>query len=580
MSKQSGSLVWHKSGWYGRYWRTVDGVRKRVFVDLETKNQLIARQKLDALIAQEEGQVQGTTGPETFEAAAARVHLMRAKTLVCAKNEIGLLRTHVFSVIGRMPVTEIRKADVLAVLEAVRDSKPASRPARQGYSQESIVHIRNAVAAVFRQLRREGVIEHLPVPNGDETPECLPEAIDDRPNAALEDHELLWYLAYSHPRSNEVFRGPVRERQLGALLCRCVGGMRTGEAMGLTWARAGAEAGAFDAIEVVRYKSRRKGSRAGHKLAIRQLYTLEGTLLPAFLRFWWLRTLQRSRSAPQLDAPLFPMRRTDRAGQRRSKAAWAEPTRLDVQAAFRAALATGAKDVPREGSRRWQELFVGTEDRRPMWFHNNRAVAADRAVRNELSKRAASFTGHATGSMVQHYRQRIGAVDVIPVIPQLMPQPDALRAILLGWCEADGVDASLVFGEPSAPLLPPTCQPEMPGNVRSDRHAESTPRNNEVIAVAPVGTAILSKSGATSSTERFRPLSLVGGGATERPMTSEDSTCQLDVPAIPAAELTPGDLASAVDRALVAGDVHGARRLLAELDARLKQRGGRDAKES
>lgn len=54
-SKQTGSLVWHKSGWYGRYWRTVDGVRKRVFVDLETRNEILARQRLDTFVAVEEG---------------------------------------------------------------------------------------------------------------------------------------------------------------------------------------------------------------------------------------------------------------------------------------------------------------------------------------------------------------------------------------------------------------------------------------------------------------------------------------------------------------------------------------------
>jgi integrase len=274
--KPTGQLIERKTGWFARYLATVDGVRKHVSVDLETRNALIARRKLDTLLAAEQAGAVATL-VETFAQAAERVHETRVRTKPSAKSEISLIRTWAVGAIGAIPAPEVTRADVEAVLEAARDA---------GKSQGTLVHIRNAIAAAYKQLKREGVVADLPVPAIADLPEALAEACDDRPKAILTEAEFLAYLGHS-----PAFTAPrtaTRERQMMTLLS-LAGGMRTGELHGLTWARADVDGRAFAALEVVRYKTRRKAVRAGSKAQVRQLYPLADTVLPLFLRYWWLR---------------------------------------------------------------------------------------------------------------------------------------------------------------------------------------------------------------------------------------------------------------------------------------------------
>ncbi|MFM2416366.1 MAG: hypothetical protein RL385_1089 [Pseudomonadota bacterium] len=451
--KATGTLVWHRSGWHGRYWAVVDGERKRVFVDLETKNTLDAESKLAIFIAR--GSAQPEPGRrESFEEAATRVVEMRRRTIASARAEASYMRTHVVPAIGRMYADEVGKRDVLRVLDAVRD---------KGLSPQTIVHVRNAIAAVYRQLRKEGVVSVLPVPDADELPEALPEAVDDRPKAILSDTELLAYLAYTDPRDGERFRGAVRERQMMALLARCVGGMRTAEISGLQWGRARFEDRSFDALEVIRYKTRRKAAKKASKAVSRQLYPLADTVLPMFLRFWFMRRAKlEGRELAENDL-LFPVRRArrltdsdkgsaaDRVGERRAPTSFANALRRDVQAAFKAASegfvpGVSKTSVPADGSQRWRELFAGTDDRRALWFHNARNAAAVVAERHSRLESAAKFTGHASGAMLQHYREMAGEVDVVPVFPGLLPDGERLMAVLATWCAADGLSLHDVTG--------------------------------------------------------------------------------------------------------------------------------------
>jgi integrase len=461
--KATGSLLWRSTGWYGRYFTNVDGVRTRICEDLGTKNELIARQRLAKLCDLEIRQ-EGPPPVETFEEAAERVHLTRLRTHACAPNEMCFQRNHVIPAIGRMPVTEVTKRDVSAVLEAVRDA---------GLAGQTILHVRKGIAAVFRQLLREGVIDVLPLPSVDELPDALPETIDDRPKAVLSDDELLIYLAHTEARPQEVYRGPQRERQMMALLSRCIGGMRTGELHGLTWTRLGCEGRAFEAVEVIRYKTRKKASARGGKAVGRQIYPLGDTVLPLFLRYWHVRATKFAGAEPAPSAFVFPVRRAkrsadtgkgeliDRVGERRRHSTWANPLRRDLKRAFAAALAAGDTSVPAEGSRRWLELFNGTEDRKPLWFHNSRNAAAIGAERFERLAAAARFTGHASGRMLQHYREMAGEVDVVPMLPALLPDADRLEAAVRSWCIADGIDLELVFrAESSAELSGEMTRPE------------------------------------------------------------------------------------------------------------------------
>jgi integrase len=451
--KATGTLVNQGGHWFGRYWAMVDGERVRRFVDLDTQNELRAKQTLAKLVAADEAGVEAD-GVELVAQAGDRIIGDRERLGQSPRGERSYFVRYVVPVLGHMPVTAVSKGDVLSVLEAARDA---------GRAGETIAHLKKSMSAVFKQLRREEVISELPIPTNDELPEALPETIDDRAKSVLSDDELLIYLSYTDARKGERYAGATRERQLMSLLSRCVGGMRTIELHGLTWGRVRAEEGTFDALEVLRTKTRRKASRRGSKAVSRQLYPLGDTVLPFFLRYWYVRTskvLTSKVSTSELSPadPLFPVRRLRVRGHKRPNtvrspsSTWASSLRRDLMRAFEAAHAKGVPGVPKKGSRRWAELFEGTGDRQRLIFHSSRNAAAVVAERFERLRAAARFTGHASGQMLQHYRERVGEVDVVPIFPELLPDASKLVAIVRSWCDADGIAHESVFGpEPTEP---------------------------------------------------------------------------------------------------------------------------------
>ncbi|MEY4510501.1 MAG: hypothetical protein RLZZ450_2623 [Pseudomonadota bacterium] len=444
--KRTGSLVELKTGFFGRYWADLGDGYKHQFVNLHTENEIIARRKLDALVeAAELGHV--VPEVETFAQAAARVLEQRKRLGISSwRGEVSYMDNHVLPTLGRMPATKITKRDVLSVLEKARDA---------GLAGQTIVHIRNAVSAVFKQLRREGVLDALPVPATDELPESLPESVDDRAKAILSERELLLYASYTDPRKAEMYRGAVRERQMMVLLSLC-GGLRSSELHGLDFGRVQAESGSFDAIEVIRYKTRRKASTKGSKAVARQRYELGKTVMPLFLRYWHLRRAKVSGRAPTCDDLLFPVRRApssgagERVGEKRGNSTWASALRRDVQRAFEAASAAGEPGVPVPGSRRWVDLFdKDGGERQRLIMHSSRNMAAIAAEKFERLEAAAKFTGHASGHMVQHYRSRAGEeIHVVDVRPELLPDAAALVTVLRSWCAAEGISFALVSGVP------------------------------------------------------------------------------------------------------------------------------------
>lgn len=604
--KATGQLILREKGYYGRYLATVDGVRKHVMVFLETRNEIIARQRLDALVAAEEAG-RAPSIAETFGAAAKRVHDARLKTHPSSTTEVGNVRKHVNPVIGHIAAREVTKADVMSVLEAVRN---------KGHAQQTIANVRNAVAVVFKALRREGVVKELPVPGLDELPESLPESVDVRPKAMLSDEELLHYLKYTEPSKGEGRRGALRERQLMTLFSRCVGGMRTGELQGLTWTRARAEDNSFEALEVIRYKTRRKASRAGSKAVARQLYSIGDTVLPYFLRYWHVRSTKLAGVAPAHDSVVFPVRRErargqGRVGERRAKSTWARALRRDIKRAFGLEAFEGGKWVEKkstdEYSRRLLELLEGTDDRRPLWFHSSRNAAAVMAERQARLSAAAKVTGHASGRMLQHYREMVGEVDVVPVLPELLPDAERLVAILRAWCAADELDPALVFSAPGAggvevavsgPTAPgPASNENAPGkrtgaeNDRKPPHA--APCN--VVALPVVSPYFAWKVGLRNrkSEVRILPGALEIPGTSPTPFSGAQSDKSTSNPhhageaaengsagvvALPPGSVTLADIRQALDAALLDGDLPRARRLnalAAELEALGMGGGGR-----
>lgn len=323
--QRKGQLILKAKGYYGKYWKMVNGVEKRVTEFLHTKNRLLAESRLAALI-DAEANGRAATVIETVRAATVRIQGERAKTREAGETEQGYMRKWVLPAVGTMLVTEVTEPDIAAVLEKARDS---------GLAQETILKIRNAAHHVFAKLVKEKKRKDNPVPAAAEIPEALPETFDDRPKAVLTDDELLHYLAYTDPRESEAYLGALRERQLMALLSRCAGGMRSKEVQGITWARARAPE-TFEALEVIRYKTRRKAGQQGSRAVGRQLYPLGDTVLPFFLRYWYVRTTQLAGGqAPSLDRVMFPVRAgAKRLGEKRQESYFAKALRRDIKRAF------------------------------------------------------------------------------------------------------------------------------------------------------------------------------------------------------------------------------------------------------
>jgi site-specific recombinase XerD len=646
--KATGQYIPGPEGIAFRYWKTVrhdeDGkpIKERVTVPLGTHNQVLAEQLGERLLkAEAEGRA--ATVVETFEAAAARVQAIRLKTIPGASDEMMWVRNHVTPAIGPMLARDVEKPDIMAVLEHMRD---------QGYTDQSIRHVRNAVHAIYKRLKSEGVVKASPAPDIEELPEALPESVDERPKAVLSDEELFTYLEYSDPRDGELYRGAVRERQLMTLLSRCVGGMRTMEIQGLTWSRARAEDGSFAALEVIRYKNRRKAAKRGSKTVARQLYPLGDTVLPFFLRYWYVRRAHVTGTAPSLESVLFPriVGEDGAADQKREKNSLASKLRRDVKRAFglevwneeageaeaearrrsvfeqaeqgKSQRAIGAElgmsqavvqrilagtasgrgrgyvgrweeAKPREKyTRRELELFEGTEDRRPLWFHNARNMAAIAAERVARLQAAAQTTAH-TGKMLQHYREMAGEVDVVPVLPDFLPDGDRLVLLLRDWCRLDGIDIRDVFGgnfewptgkggakRRSGGDTPKTSETRtesfhsVPGNFSgTQRNTSLLSRRPEVrvLSGAPE-TTTLSRDASTANTREKAERK--GGERRNGPQQTES------VSSLPPGVVTASDLRKAIDAALVDGDVHLARRLNAlagdlEQRATTPRKGGR-----
>jgi site-specific recombinase XerD len=524
--KPTGQLILEKTSYYGRYAFKLHGEEKSGYVRLNTLNKLLARQRLNAIIKAEiEGRPADVT--ETFLEAGERILEIRMKTLSSANSERGNLRKHVFPIIGHIPVTMVSEADVVSVLEQVRD---------KGHAAETIRHIRNAMSHIFKRLVKDKVRKDNPCPPVEDLPEALPETIDERPKAVLSDEEIFTYLSYTDPREGERYVGSVRERQLMTLLARCVGGMRTGELHGLTWARASADDLAFDSLEVIRYKTRKKAAKAGSKAVARQLYAIGDTVIPFFLRFWYLRTKGLLGHAPDPDSVLFPVRkkngrldgkggRLDNVGEKREETSWAKALRRDIKRAYGIEVLVEHKPGGKrkrgqqewiwkvvkpesEWPRRLQELLSGTQDRRPLWFHNARNAAAIMAERHERLTAAARFTAH-TPKMLQHYREMAGEVDVMPVMPELMPDPQRLGEILIGWCRADGIDPGLVFGQVMAPgdeerIVHALAAGPLALLATGDNPAGGAPGGPGRPVVAPPGSTVITLPEGSISTAQLR----------------------------------------------------------------------------
>jgi hypothetical protein len=306
---QTGQLVDKgEFGWYGRYYITEDGRRRRVCRALKADGKPIfdkvrARWKLKQLIAENTAEKKAVERGETFREVAARVAAGN-------KDRLYRLATYVYPVMGDMLPRDITKATVLQVLHNVRNAEKAKRTMRNVGGDISVV-LQTLVDA--DQLTRN--VGRIP---WKKLPEALPAATKraKRIRAVLTDDELDEYLTWTHPE--ERHRVAVRERQNMSCLARVLGGLRTGDLHTLVWE-------SFDPPEfreAVIERQKRSGREDGG--AIQHMEIPE--MLRPHLKQWW-----KEQGEPG-SGLIFPKLRGKNAGKDgRKHSSHAEAFRTDLR---------------------------------------------------------------------------------------------------------------------------------------------------------------------------------------------------------------------------------------------------------
>jgi integrase len=312
------------------------------------------------------------------------------------------MRRHAFELVGDTPAAAVTTAEINSVLDAVKAS---------GVDRGSVDVARQHMAAVFKQLKREGAITVNPV-DGATMPAFASKVKRER--AVLTDAELAVYLAWQHPKPGR--RMGVLERQIMSCISRCFGGVRTGDLHAMRWEAFDVEQGAFEWGYAPRQKKRRP-----------QLLEVPAMLRP-MLRQWW-----NLAGKPQTGL-MFPVRRencsNNRAGLERLNVSHAKAFRRDLARAFdAAALVDPGTAAPRRGSRRWREVFAETEVTRPVDFHSWRrsyCQALDDA--GASPQQAAALAGHENLSVHAVYLRNAGKIRRMPenALPKLAEGEKAL----------------------------------------------------------------------------------------------------------------------------------------------------------
>lgn len=416
--KRSGSLYWTKSGWRARLRIDVDGVTVQKSFDLETRDKVVARAKLRRLVKQNatpEELASEAARPDTFEEIARRYCEDWEKGgMAMAGDRLHRLKAYAFPAIGTTPPAEIRAAEILGLLEAVRD---------EGKSRQTMIHVKGDVSAVLGKLWRaellpENVCARVLVP--DALPEVAERAAKER--AVLTDDELVVYLRWEHPDEN--FREAVRERQVMSVLARTFGGLRTGDEHALTWEMFDtSDDGAFAWGYAPRRKGRKKGGKP-QKLAIPDI-------AKPILWDWW-----KSAGKPTSGA-VFPVRRGKRAGEHREGGSHADAFRRDLRRAFgidelttvvkkrknRRPLTWKTWKPVRKLTARERVLLETTNTTLPVDFHSwRRAYNQALADANVNAQQAQALAGHASLSAHERYLRNSQKMRVIPAeaLPRIL----------------------------------------------------------------------------------------------------------------------------------------------------------------
>lgn len=348
-----GQLIWVGKSWSARYWSTVDGVKVRRCVTLETDNRTVARAKLARLVAGD-ADAADVQRAETFEEAARRI--------VKAHGEQGLktwvermsrLERFAFPELGSLAVTAVRPAHVRGVLETA---------AQLGRSRTTVSHLKDDISTVLGELWRDEVVSEnvalrVLVPKS--------AATDDRKRVILTDAEFERFMAYPDVSP---------ELHIMALVSRAFGGMRTSDLHAWSWEH-------IDLTTWLDAHVPRPKTNTRDRLAL-------PAMLVAPLQTWW------DGAGRPTKGPVFPMRHGKGAGERRGKSSHAKRLR---KALWLAGVRRG--ETPAQC-----ELQTDTAQSRRVDFHSLRrafnTALADAGVNVQTAMRLA---GHRNASTHMRY---------------------------------------------------------------------------------------------------------------------------------------------------------------------------------
>jgi integrase len=368
-------------------------------------------------------------------------------------------------------------------------------------------------------------------------------ARDNRERAVLTDAELAMYIAWQHP--DERYRKAVLERQVMSIMSRTFGGVRAGDLHALEWTALDIERGAFA-----------HGWAARKKTARPQKLEIPEVMRP-FIRMWW-----RLAGEP-LTGLVFPALRLGvkrrAAGESVGDGAkvgvsHAKALRRDLKRAFAAAADRGIPEAPAPDSARWRELFEHTKQTKRVDFHSwPRAYNQALADADVTAQQAAALAGHADLGAHMRYLNNTSKMRRVPDAalptlaesspsrPILVSDVLAVRAVNEGTAATKNAASSGAYGVEGLWLRGPDLN-RRPSGYEGEEAARSAEKQRK------------SETGRPPLHHLDPPIA----GSRPKP-AAETATA---IPARPAVRLL--DLLAAIDAAVIAGDAHAARALIAE----------------
>ncbi|MCA9598013.1 MAG: tyrosine-type recombinase/integrase [Myxococcales bacterium] len=291
--KRTGTLIRNKSGWGARAFvavGVVDGeiVRERRYFNLETDNKAIAKAKLEKLLREaEHGLPEPAATTETFEQAATRVVKRQGRQgMKTWRERLSRLRRLAFPELGSLPCKMIKPHQIRDVLDMVHEATQ---------SRQSVVHLRDDLMTVFRDLHVDQLIASNPVKDFKLNRKKLRQ--DARRRQMPTDREFGRVMACDRVAQHvKVF----------ALSSRTLGGMRTSDLHAWDWRHIDTQA--WRTAFVYRPKTQGDDESAA-ELVEHEI----PSVLQVPLKAWW------ERQGRPTSGPVFPIMAGPRAGERQGK---------------------------------------------------------------------------------------------------------------------------------------------------------------------------------------------------------------------------------------------------------------------